>query len=265
MTPYHLGRPTRPTSHLCSTMALSFWSPLRVPGLHHTHSPGPSLHVDSKRDTQAQARHIHPAAQAVPTPNSWTYALPRLCPLHRTHQVHHLPLPEQRLLLPLGGLGGARRRPQLQQQEQQQTEEPLRAGGGGALGAHGARRPRGARSRTRRRRPGSRDALRVWPRRARRPPQAASMRLSPAHLPRSPSPSRPLDTRSFHPVIGRTPHPEPDQGRAESLARPLLPPPLSPPGPPPGPCRSRLQSRTRWPRSGSCRWRLKDDSGASTA
>lgn len=141
-------RPTQPTAHLWSTMALSDQSPLRVPGLHHPQSPGPFLAADSDKAEP-------PGASKTPTP--FPGPAPRLCPLHPTHQVHHLPLPEQSLLLPFGGLGGARRRPQLQQEEQQEAEEPPR-GGGGALGAHGARRPRDARSwRGETREPGRRD------------------------------------------------------------------------------------------------------------
>ena len=42
-------RPTQPTAHLRSTMALSDQSPLRVPGLHHPQSPGPLLPADSDK------------------------------------------------------------------------------------------------------------------------------------------------------------------------------------------------------------------------
>lgn len=43
----------------------------------------------------------------------------------------------------------------------------------------------------------SRDVIRVWPRRAPRPAQPASMRLSPAHLPPTPVPSRPTGHPEF--------------------------------------------------------------------
>jgi hypothetical protein len=65
------------------------------------------------------------------------------------------------------------------------------------------------------------------------------MRLSPrAAL--APFPSRPLDTRSFHPVIGRSPHPEP--GRGGPKPGPALLPRLRPQDPR-HPAVTRLQSR----------------------
>lgn len=153
-TPCILGGPIRPShlrSSICVSRKSSTSSPLALPRSYLTRGLRQSGTPRRTHDPQTQLYRppLTPPAGLTSSPCG-----ARLCPRRRTHQVHHLPLPQQRLLLPLGGLGGARQRPQLQQQEQQEAEEPLRDGGGGAVGAHGARRPREARSgrRSRRRR-----------------------------------------------------------------------------------------------------------------
>lgn len=78
------------------------------------------------------------------------------------------------------------------------------------------------------------------------------MRLSPAHLPPSLFPSRPVDTRSLHPVTGRSPHPDPDAGRAESRARLRLRQRRSPPGPPRGRADLVEKPPGEWKRRGDC-------------
>lgn len=129
-------------------------------GLRYTQSPGPSFHVDwDKAGRPGVHKTYTPScADRSPTPNRWTDSLLVLPaapagPAPCTHQVHHLPLPEQRLLLPFWDLRGARRRPQLQKQEQQEAEQPRRGDRGGAVEAHGARRPRDVRSKSRTWRP----------------------------------------------------------------------------------------------------------------
>lgn len=214
----------------------------------------PYTWTQTKRDSQAHARPTYEAVQTSPPPTAGRTSGScgrRLWPRRRTHQVHHLPLPEQRLLLPLGGLGGARRRPQLQQQQQQEAEEPLRGGGGRDAGAHGARRSGEARSCWSRRRraagtwsesgpaelPGRR-GLHQYPFHPR-----ASLRLSPPPVPRTPD----------FPSCNR---PEPPPRARRGAGREPSPPPPAPPLGPPGPSpRSRRAAGGGRRRSGGLRWR----------
>ena len=212
-------------------MALPFGSPVRVPRPHRTPSAGPTLHVDADKAGHPVARttHLHSCTDH-PAPNSWTHVLP-VRPAALSPPPHSPgPPPPSAGAAPFASPWGSRRR------STAPAAAAATAAGGRGAAAGRPRRGRGGAWRAAARRGAeqeeeeeeekeeetrSRDLIRVWPRRAPRPPQAASMPLSPARLPPTPSPSRPSGHPSFHPVIGRSPYPEPDTGRAESRARPL--------------------------------------------
>lgn len=226
----------------------------------------PYTWTQTKRDTQAHARPTDAAVQTTPHPTSRTPVAPVRPAALSPPPDSPGPPPPSAAAAPFASPWGSRRR------STAPAAAAARAAGG--RGAAAGRRRRGRGGAWRAAAPGRaeqedqaeetrrRDVIRVWPRRVARPPQAASMPLSPARLPPC-LPPAPLDTE-FPSCNRREP---PPQARHWAGPQPGPPPPARPPGPWQ---RSRLRSRGRGAGHrgaavGGHRWRLPGGGGDGTA